>query len=177
MSSNIKVNRICKHCNQEFIAKTTVTKYCSHKCASAAYKARTRNTKIEECITTASAIKQTPNIDINTKDFLSISETSTLLGISKRTLYRMFERNQIPVIKIGNRTIIRRKDLDTYLVPLPIENLEYKIKDCYKTSEILTIYNISEKAIYELIKRNNIPKIKKGLYSYVPKELIDNLLK
>lgn len=42
MSSNIKINRVCNFCNKDFIAKTTVTKYCSHKCASASYKKRAK---------------------------------------------------------------------------------------------------------------------------------------
>ncbi len=28
MSSNIKLQRICQHCGNEFTAKTTVTQYC-----------------------------------------------------------------------------------------------------------------------------------------------------
>lgn len=42
MSSNIKINRVCNFCNKDFIAKTTVTKYCSHKCTSASYKKRAK---------------------------------------------------------------------------------------------------------------------------------------
>ena len=48
MSSNIQVQRICQYCSNEFTARTTTTLYCSHKCNSAAYKARLRDTKIEE---------------------------------------------------------------------------------------------------------------------------------
>lgn len=48
MSSNIRIQRICQHCNNEFTARTTVTKYCSHKCASRAYKDRTRKKKVEK---------------------------------------------------------------------------------------------------------------------------------
>ena len=46
MSSNIQITRVCQFCNSEFTAKTTVTKYCSHRCASSSYKARTRNQNI-----------------------------------------------------------------------------------------------------------------------------------
>ena len=47
MSSKIEVQRICQYCEQEFTARTTVTKYCSHKCGQRAYKARKRAETIE----------------------------------------------------------------------------------------------------------------------------------
>ena len=40
MSSNIRIQRICQQCKNEFTAKTTVTKYCSDRCSKRAYKAR-----------------------------------------------------------------------------------------------------------------------------------------
>jgi hypothetical protein len=48
MSSNIKITRICRHCGHEFVAKTTVTKYCGEDCAKRAYKARIKKQKIEK---------------------------------------------------------------------------------------------------------------------------------
>jgi len=48
MSSNIKVQRICNNCGNEFTAKTTTTLYCSRSCYSAAYKAKQRAVKIEQ---------------------------------------------------------------------------------------------------------------------------------
>lgn len=40
MSSNIKIKKNCQHCGQEFIARTTVIKYCGDYCAKKAYKAK-----------------------------------------------------------------------------------------------------------------------------------------
>ena len=47
MSSNIKVQRICQHCGNEFTARTTTTQYCGDTCAKRAYKARLRAAKVE----------------------------------------------------------------------------------------------------------------------------------
>ena len=47
MSSNIRIDKICQHCGEEFVAKTTVTKYCGDVCAKRAYKARKRKEKIQ----------------------------------------------------------------------------------------------------------------------------------
>jgi len=42
--------------------------------------------------------------------------------------------------------------------------------------EVETKYGISEKALYELIKRNSIPKIKNSRNVFVPKILIDKIM-
>jgi len=55
MSSNIEIERICQHCDKDFIAKTTVTKYCSDDCAKRAYKARKRAEKTEISIAETNA--------------------------------------------------------------------------------------------------------------------------
>lgn len=52
---------------------------------------------------------------------------------------------------------------------------EYKIEDCYTIAEAEQISQMSSKALYVYLKRNNIPKIQKGKFVYVPKELIDSI--
>lgn len=54
---------------------------------------------------------------------------------------------------------------------------QFDILDCYTINEVLKKYSISETALHNLIKRENIPKIKKGWYAYVPKFVIEKLLK
>jgi excisionase family DNA binding protein len=50
--------------------------------------------------------------ELKGKPFLSIAETCRLIGISRRTVYRMMERGELMAGKAGKRTIIRRSDLD-----------------------------------------------------------------
>lgn len=38
MSSNLKIEKICQWCGKSFIARTTTTAYCSHRCSGLAYK-------------------------------------------------------------------------------------------------------------------------------------------
>lgn len=38
MSSNMRLNKVCQHCQQEFIAKTIHAGYWSHACNRKAYK-------------------------------------------------------------------------------------------------------------------------------------------
>jgi excisionase family DNA binding protein len=186
MSSNIKVQRICQHCDNEFTARTTTTLYCSHRCNSAAYKAKKRAAKVEASNKETNNVKSRPIEELKAKAFLSIDETCKLVGISRRTVYRMIERGELVTGKAGKRTIIRRSDLEQILFsqsqplihkpenkPTP---LHYEIADCYNLTEIQTKYGISEKALQDIIKRNSISKIKKGKYAYVPKTIIDKLL-
>jgi len=112
MSSNIRVQRICQHCAEEFIAKTTVTKYCSDDCAKRAYKARIRSERIEASNKETDLIKIRPLEELKAKEFLTVSEVCKLLSVSRWTIWRAIKRSDLNVAKIGRRIIIRRSDLD-----------------------------------------------------------------
>ncbi|WP_289029147.1 DNA-binding protein, partial [uncultured Algoriphagus sp.] len=86
MSSNIRVPKICQHCGTEFIAKTTVTKFCGDNCAKRAYKKRKRDQKVQEIAPTAVQKQEYNQEQVKDKDFLSIAETCKLLGASRMTL-------------------------------------------------------------------------------------------
>lgn len=193
MSSNIKVQRICRYCNREFTARTTVTLYCSDECAKRAYKARKKAEKIELTNSQTSALRFKTQEDLKGKEYLSISETCLLLSVSRWTLWRAIKNGSLNAAKLGRRTLIRRSDLNKLFetpvtVPpeptepprkaIPVENLRrFDITDSYTLTEIQEKYHISESALANLIQRNRIPKIKKGWYTYVPKKMIDELLK
>ena len=119
MSSNIQVQRICQHCGNEFTARTTSTAYCSHRCNSAAYNAKQRAGKVEVSNKETQRIKSQPIEELKAKAFLSIAETCKLIGISRRTVYRMIERGELITGKAGKRTIIRRSDLEQLLFEQP----------------------------------------------------------
>lgn len=112
MSSNIQIQRICQHCGEEFTARTTVTKYCGDNCAKRAYKVRMREEKITISNVETQAKKAKPMNELKEKEFLSVNETSVLLGISRRTIYRMIQRKEFKIGKAGMRTIIKRSEID-----------------------------------------------------------------
>ncbi len=115
MSSNLEIIKKCLFCESEFIAKTLVTRYCSHKCNSRHYKKIQRDKKINEA-TADNAIIQNNKIaynpEINSKDFLSIKETSSLLGISERTIFRLVKSGVLISNKVGGRRILKRSDIN-----------------------------------------------------------------
>jgi excisionase family DNA binding protein len=186
MKSKIEVQRICQHCGNEFTARTTVTRFCSHKCACKAHKQKVRAGKVEQSDKETQQIRNQPIEQLNAKAFLSIADTCKLIGISRRSVYRMIERGELITGKAGKRTIIRRSDLEQLLFEQPRtvasqpekqpEQKHFEITDCYALTEVQKKFGISSRALLELVKRNSIPRIKKGRFVYVPKTEIDKVL-
>lgn len=119
MSSNLKIPKVCQQCGNSFVAKTTVTKYCSTLCASRACKKRKREEKIQAALNeTKTELQGTQTLqslqtdNIQSKQFLSVKEAAKLLGASRWTIQRMIQREQIKVGKLGRRTIIPRTEID-----------------------------------------------------------------
>jgi excisionase family DNA binding protein len=112
MSSNIEIRKICQDCGNSFTARTTVTKFCSHKCASRNYKKRKRDEKIQQVAPVSVQRMEYNQEQLKHKDFLSIDETCKLLGTSRMTIYRQIKSGNIKAGKIGRRTIIKRTEID-----------------------------------------------------------------
>jgi len=117
MSSKIQIQKVCEFCGNEFTAQTTVTRFCGHKCASRSYKQRKKENKIGKAIEEVNQQKilsasEIQHEVIKQKDFLSIKEAYTLLGISERTFYRLMKAGTIPTTKLGGRTIVKRSVID-----------------------------------------------------------------
>lgn len=196
MSSNIKMQRICQHCGNEFTARTTTTLYCSHRCNSAAYKAKQRAGKVEQSNKETQRIKNQPIEELKVREFLTVTQVSKLIGCSRQNVYNLINTGKLKATNILlKKTIVKRSDLDK-LFKEPTNRTQpegipetqkqelnnwvqaggFDIADCYNLTEVQDKYGISETAVQNLIKRNSIPKIKKGWFAYVPKTVIDKLL-
>lgn len=112
MSTNIQVQRICQHCSKEFTARTTVTRFCSNACSSKAYKANVKTLKVELSNRETQRVVSKPIDELKAKPFLSVWEAGKLLGVSRRTIYRMLDRGELFSGKAGTRTIIKRTELE-----------------------------------------------------------------
>ena len=126
MSSNISLPKFCEYCGGSFIAKQVRTQFCSHACASQAYKQRKRESKVLNALT--DEIKKQGNlpkakigslplqignhINMREKEYLSINEASILLGVSRWTIQRLIKQAKVSASKIGSRTIIKRIEID-----------------------------------------------------------------
>ncbi|WP_344851269.1 helix-turn-helix domain-containing protein [Pedobacter jeongneungensis] len=128
MSSNLKILRNCEFCNHTFIAKKTVTRFCSKGCNSKYYKAKARDSKI-----------QASEIETVTKDFsyqvsrlenevLSVADVANLLRSHKGTVYGMINIGELKAAKIHFRkTVILRTDfLSLFNEQMGAKNFERK---------------------------------------------------
>lgn len=95
-----------------FTAKTTKTRYCSHKCNSRGYKANVKGLRIEISNIETNKLITSPIEEIKAKEFLSIKETYLLIGLSRRSLYRLIESKKLHIDKLGTRTIIQRSEIN-----------------------------------------------------------------
>lgn len=117
MSSNLYIPKKCKHCGNAFIARTTVTKFCGDNCAKKAYKARKRNEKIQSTLTVdMQKNNEAPAITnyntVNNKDFLSVTEASQLIGVSRWTIQRMIQQGRLKAVPFGRKHIVARWQIE-----------------------------------------------------------------
>lgn len=123
MSSNLRIKKICQHCNAVFIAKTTVTQYCSDACAKANYKKRLKEHKMDasRSLTRQQLSPQASNtvtISESTKplkELITLSELSAITGLSERTFYRLMKDHKFPRLKIGQRLLFKKIDVLNYI--------------------------------------------------------------
>ncbi|EOR94203.1 putative transposase [Arcticibacter svalbardensis MN12-7] len=184
MSSNIRIRRVCLHCGKEFEARTTVTNYCSSQCSKRAYKSRIRIEKISKSNVETNEIINKPILDLLGKEFLTVREVASLLNSSKQTVYTLIKSGTLLGVNIKKKkTLVRRSDIDRlfeipeiHVTPVKKSVVRPKEKDCYYMAEIQTLFGLSEKALFDIIKRNNIPKYRNGRYVYISKKLIHQVL-
>jgi predicted DNA-binding transcriptional regulator AlpA len=184
MSSNFTIQRKCEHCKQIFNAKTTVTRFCGKLCNKRHSSLKQRNEKIE-------AEKQQPMVlsakimqNLQGLEFLDTRKAALLLGVSRNMIYYLINTGKLNAYNLSIRkTIILKRDIDqlfqtkTFIViPKKTTSKMPPIDNCYNMGELFTKFKLSESAIYNLIKRNNIPKFQVGKFAYVAKKSIETIL-
>ncbi|NEW77989.1 MAG: helix-turn-helix domain-containing protein [Gelidibacter sp.] len=123
MSSNMQIPKTCQYCGKAYIARTTVTKYCTADCSKKAYKAHKRQEKvqstIEQEIKGDKALQPTNSINPNSialKDYLSVNEASKLIGVSRWTIQRMIKKGQLNAVPFGNKHIVKRSQIESLFI-------------------------------------------------------------
>lgn len=179
MSSNIEIQKMCLCCGCLFIARKTTTKYCSLKCASKAYKANKRKEYIGvQAVKAKNDLFELRLSIIKMKEFLTISETAFLVGVTRKTVYKYITDDELKPMKLGKKTFIRLSDIyDKFNTTnlnyyKPIQE-EPPILDWYTVSEIKEKYNVKESWIYKIIRDEQIPKTAKRGKAFYSKKHID----
>lgn len=166
MSSKIEITKICDDCGKEFTARTTKTLYCSHACSSRAYKKRKRADKVEAARNEVAAIKAKPLTDIKAKEYLSISETCALVGVSRWTIWRCINQGDLQAVKLGRRVIIRKADIEKLFDPEIVKPAQPQrvITEWSSVQELMERYGMTRDMVYNHVKVNKIPKRQEGRY-------------
>lgn len=160
MSSTIEFSKICEHCGATFTARKRNTRFCSKRCAEHAYKKAKRE---EHVAREQSNINQQVNADLKDLEFLSPVQCAKLLGLSVRTFYRYLESNMITCCQFKGKTRIRRSDIEKlfdstngYVKRDP--HAAEAITEFYTTKEVMEKFGISNAWLFEVAKRESIPK-------------------
>lgn len=112
MSSNLKIERKCEYCGNSFVARTLFTRYCSHRCNSRHYKELARQQKIEIHVNQTNQVSGDVRHAAN--DYMPVKEAGAVMRVSTRTLYRLIKEQKLKKKKVCSRTVILRKDIQTF---------------------------------------------------------------
>ena len=162
--SNIRIKKICEWCGQEFVAQKVTTKYCSHRCANLAYKQAIRAKRIQQEEQRIQIVKsEKPLIDIKDKEYLSIAQAATLLGLSLQAVYKMIYTGHLVAYKLSSRlSFVRQSDIEEMLKRNPYKKRQSKdtlpITDFYTTNEIKEKFGVKDSWIFRIAKEHNIPR-------------------
>jgi len=180
----MEINKKCRSCGKQFIAKTFKTKYCSQRCNMIHYRLKKKQLKI---VNESKLLLQQKDIVpyetqlsiIKAKDIIGIKDVMLLLGVSRSSVYRLIKNEYLKSIKFGSRILIRKKDLQN-LIDHHIDksyskgiilktNEELYINEYFCMNEIANYYNFTIRSIERSLITNKVKKIKKGKFVYVSK--------
>lgn len=180
MKSNITYNKVCEFCGKNFVARRRSSATCSDYCAKRAYKKR----KSQEVVDIVNTETKVQKFEINIPQlaeevFLTPTQAASLLGVNRSTIYRYIGNCELKAIKLGGRTLIRRKDIDNLFEKEDISKprpsvSKAPITDFYLISEIAKKYNCKKDTIYRIINLNKIPKLLRYGKTYISKQHIDS---
>lgn len=179
------INKKCRFCGKNFKAHTTKTKYCGHSCNNKHYKEKERKNNLHQ-LSGKKRERSYQSIleEIKVKEFLSLEDCSLLLNVSRSTIKRIVEDEELTSFSIRSRVIVKREDLNKYcMVQLKKTRVKSKatksvicnkskhfnIANYYYMGEIPKFFNISLRSAERYIKSNGIEKVKKGRFVYVLK--------
>lgn len=174
-TSKIKIEKNCEWCGRKFYAQKISTRFCCKRCNEHAYKDKLRHTQVTETIRRT----ESKSLDeMRGKEFLSIKEAATILGITVRAAYNLIYRGQLKASKLSPRmTIIQKSSiqamLDSYsYVKAPRKKSE-PITEFYTTTEIKEKFGVSNSWIFKVGKEKNIPKLYRMGNTYWSKSHIE----
>ncbi len=193
MSSKISVSRQCQFCGKLFLARTTVTKFCSTPCASRGYKVRIKEDKIAQSNhQTILAIGSIDKAKSDSKEILTVNAAAALLNCSRRSIYNMihsgilrarnFGKRKIRILKSDIFAIFESPQLDFFQptskkVKVLESDAQLTKDNCYSIGDLIALFGKTRSDLYTFLKRNEIPKIKIGKEVFWAQASVDALFR
>ena len=173
----MKILKKCLTCGTDFIASKMSSKYCCRKCERVAQRKREAEKRKKDSAKLLEYGSSNVPSELETKPFLTPKNLQDLLGVSKATVYRYFEHGIIKAVRIRQRTLIRRSDVEAFFnEAAPYKKRSNKRKadnEYYTLREIMEKYNIGRKAVWNRCETLGIPKVYEGRNVFWNKKAID----
>jgi len=175
------IKKVCEYCRNEFQAGKATSRYCSHKCNSAALKDAKRK-EIIQFTESLTKKKKDENVkaDISNRPYLNVAETAALLGVCINTVYNFARTGKLKATRVSQRlTFISRKSIDellgtnTVYEALPPKE-QKPVTDWYSLDEVTQRYGILRHQIRKIVNAENISEKKDGTRTLISKRQIDN---
>jgi predicted site-specific integrase-resolvase len=113
MSSNFTVNRLCEQCGNVFVAKTTVTRFCSKLCNKRHYKDKERTQKMARMDQAIKKVFEGKTGEVSDGGFLNVKNAAKLLRPSEKMVYHLINIGRLHAVNLSERkTLVRRSDID-----------------------------------------------------------------
>ena len=175
------IERKCKLCGALFHARQIDSLFCSRRCSKKFSKQKKKEEERQKQLTEIEG-----NVSDN-RNFLTVKEATAVFAVCRDTLYRLIRRNQIPHINLNKHLIrISRSELEIRFTKryIALSNQDKSLpklyslepEDCFTVGEITERFGISEKTVYEMIRRHAIPMRQIGKFVYIPKVEINNII-
>ena len=113
MSSNFTMQKTCEQCGKLFVARTSVTRFCSLKCNNKNLKLRKKVSYfMPEQKVTRKRVNHTLD-ELTALEFLDVRGAAKLLGASEKIVRLMISSGRLKATNLSVRkTVISRKDID-----------------------------------------------------------------
>ena len=120
MKNRTEYKKVCEYCGEKFISYRYSTRFCGVKCNDRNIQAKRRAEVKEKYKNKPKQPKfRKPKPPIH-PEFLSISATAQFLGISRPTVYKMIETEQLKPIRISERVVrIKKSDINQLNIVQP----------------------------------------------------------
>ena len=112
--------------------------------------------------------KSTPKEDIS--EWYTVVEIQERYGMTLSAIYNLVSKERIPKMKIGCEARYSKRHFDIAKGTALPEEPEY-----YSLQEAMGKFGMTRDQLYHYVKTYNIPRVKRGKYTYIPKQELDNL--